>query len=203
MGAPIRRGRGWCPGQALDPQAFVARGLGSGLGSREAARIEPGMEVKPSGFNPVNSTHDLFVVFTLDANLYALPLASVERIVPAAEINPLPNAPEIVLGIVNAQGRVIPVVDIRKRFCLPARDLALSDLLILARTDRRTVGIVADSAVGVIERSESERTPPEAIVPGLRYVEGVMKLGDGLVIIHNLDAFLSLDEERALEAAVT
>lgn len=77
------------------------------------------------------------VVFTLDEQRYALHLAAVERIVRVVEVTPLPKSPEIVLGVVNVQGRIIPVVNIRKRFRLPEREIALSNQLIIASRSRR------------------------------------------------------------------
>ncbi|MBF8302857.1 MAG: cheW40H-4 [Candidatus Dadabacteria bacterium] len=56
------------------------------------------------------------VVLTLDEQRYALHLSAVERIVRVVEVTPLPKAPEIVLGVVNVQGQIIPVINIRKRF---------------------------------------------------------------------------------------
>ncbi|MBI4523304.1 MAG: purine-binding chemotaxis protein CheW [Deltaproteobacteria bacterium] len=142
------------------------------------------------------------VVFTLDEQRYALRVSSVQRVIRAVEIIPLPKAPEIVLGMVNVQGRIIPVFNIRKRFRLPERELELSDQIVLARTSRRTVGLVVDAVSGVLELSESEILSPDDIVPETEYVEGVVKLKDGLVLIHDLNRFLSLDEERTLDASL-
>jgi purine-binding chemotaxis protein CheW len=142
------------------------------------------------------------VVFHLDEWRYALHLADVRRIVMVTEITPLPKAPAIVAGVVNYQGRIIPVIDIRKRFNLPARETRLSDHLVLAATSRRSVALVADAVSGVVERPESEITAPDKIVPGLEYVEGVLKLDDGLILIHNLEKFLSIEEGETLEQAM-
>ena len=139
------------------------------------------------------------VVFHLDEQRYALHLAAVERIVAVPEVTPLPHAPEIVLGVVNVGGRVAPVVDIRRRFKLPMREVHLSDHLIIASTARRMVAMIVDGATGVIEHREI--TAAGGIVQGLEYVEGVAKLEDGLILIHNLETFLSLDEEKALDHA--
>jgi len=139
------------------------------------------------------------VVFTLDEQRYALRLATVERIVRAVEITQLPRAPEIVLGVVNMQGRVVSVVNIRKRFRLPERTLEPSDRLIFAQTSRRTVALVADAVSGVVECSKNQVTGAAAVLSGLQYVAGVAKLEDGLVLIHDLDKFLSLEEEEALD----
>jgi purine-binding chemotaxis protein CheW len=145
---------------------------------------------------------DQLVVFTLDGWRYALRLAAVERIVRIAEITPLPKAPEIVLGIVNAQGRIVPVVNVRKRFRLPDRDVSLSDHLVVARTSKRFVALVVDAVAGVVARGEAEMTATGAILPCLQFVEGVVKLDDGLIFIHDLDTFLSLEEEKTLEHAM-
>lgn len=142
------------------------------------------------------------VVFTLDEQRYGLRLSAVERIVRAVEVTPLPKAPDIVLGVVNAQGRVIPVMNIRKRFQLPQREIDPSDRLILAQTLRRPVALVADAVSSVIERPEQEMIAAEQILPRIDFVEGVVKLEDGLILIHDLDKFLSLEEERALDDAM-
>ena len=143
------------------------------------------------------------VVFNLDEQQYALHLAAVERIVRVAAITPVPKAPAIVLGVINVQGQVIPVVNIRKRFRLPDREMSLSDHLIIARTAKRAAALVADAVVSVVERWEEELTAADRILRGLEYVEGVVKLEDGLILIHNLDTFLSLEEEKTLEQAMT
>ena len=139
------------------------------------------------------------VVFALDGQRYALHLAVVERIVRVVEMTPLPNAPDIVLGVVNIQGSIIPVVNVRRRFRLRDLEDDPAQRLILARTSRRSVALVVDSAEGVIEPHRDDVTGAEKILPGLEYVEGVVKLQDGLLLIHDLDRFLSLDEEKELE----
>ena len=149
----------------------------------------------------MNDTTQL-VTFTLDNCKFALPLPQVERIVHVVEITPLPKAPEAVIGVVNVQGRIIPVVDIRKRFRLPKREMNLNDKIILSQTSKRSVGIMVDSVVNVIEYAKQEVIIPEKILSGIGYVEGVVKLEDGLTLIHNIDSFLSLEEEKTLDDAM-
>jgi len=146
--------------------------------------------------------HDQLVAFSLDEQRYALALMTVERVIRAVEITPLPRAPEIVSGVINIQGRVVAVVNVRKRFRLRERDVAPSDQIIVARTPTRTVALVVDMANGVVECSEERFVSAAAVVPGMEYVTGVVKLDDGLILIHDLDRFLSLDEERSLDDAM-
>jgi purine-binding chemotaxis protein CheW len=141
---------------------------------------------------------NLLAVFILDEQRYALYLSVVERVVGVVEITPLPKAPDIVLGVVNVQGKIILVVDIRKRFHLPEREMNLSDHLIIAHTSRRTIALVADTVTGVLELSDDEIIGKEEILSGLEYVDGVVKLEDGMILIHDLEKFLSLEEEKAI-----
>lgn len=141
------------------------------------------------------------VAFSLHGQRYALPLSAVERVIRAVEITPLPKAPDIVSGVINIQGRVVPVVNFRKRFRLPERDVGPSDQIIVARTAARTVAFAVDATHGVVECPAERLVAPAAIVPGMEYVAGVAKLDDGLLLIHDLEKFLSLDEGRTLDEA--
>ena len=142
------------------------------------------------------------VVFRLDEQRYALPLTVVERIVRAVEVTPLPEAPAIVLGAIDVEGSVIPVLNLRRRFLLPEREIDPADQLLIASTARRTVALVIDEAHGVIEYQQSAIINADLIVPGLEQFQGVVKLDDGLVLIHDLEKFLSLDEAHMLDAAM-
>lgn len=143
-----------------------------------------------------------YIVFILDEQRYALHLSAVDRVVRMVHITPLPNAPDIVLGVINMQGRVIPVINVRQRFNLPKREIALTDQLIFARMERRPVALVADAVTGVVECSEQSLVPAEEILPEFKYLEGVIKFRDGLILIHDLDKFLSLEEEESLDVAL-
>jgi purine-binding chemotaxis protein CheW len=142
------------------------------------------------------------VVFGLDAQRYALPLASVERIVRAVEATRLPNAPAIVLGAINVAGRVLPVLNLRRRFGLPEREVSPADQFLIAHTARRTVVLVVDEALGMMECPATEIIQPTQIAPGLDQLQGVVRLEDGLVLIQDLEKFLSMDEARALDEAM-
>jgi purine-binding chemotaxis protein CheW len=142
------------------------------------------------------------VVFSLDDRRYAIHLSAVERTVRMVEITPLPKAPEVVHGVINVQGRIIPVLNIRKRFRLPEREPCLGDQLIIAATVNRSVALVADAVSDVTLVAAEETTAPAEILPHLEYVRGVAMLDGNMVFIHDLDAFLSLEEEQALETAI-
>jgi purine-binding chemotaxis protein CheW len=142
------------------------------------------------------------VSFNLDDQKYALFLSAVIRIIRVVEITSLPKAPDIVLGVINMHGLIVPVLDIRKRFRLPQREIQLEHQLIVASTSKRTVALLVDFVSDVVEISEEKIIAGEHILPGMEYVEGVVKTEDDMILIHDLEQFLSLQEEKALHESM-
>ena len=132
-----------------------------------------------------------FVVFTLDDQKFALHLGAVEKIAQAAEIIPLPKAPDIVMGVINVQGRIVPVVNIRRRFRLSERDINVKDHFIVCRANQLNVAILVDAVLDIIECSEKDIIGQANILTDIEYIEGVVKSAEGMILIHDLDKFLS------------
>ncbi|MFZ3385247.1 MAG: chemotaxis protein CheW [Candidatus Methanoperedens sp.] len=142
------------------------------------------------------------VVFSIDEHRYALPLFTIERIVRAVDVTSLPKAPEMVTGIVNVQGRIIPVVSLRQRFGLPIREIGLNDQLIVARTKERYLAFTIDAALDVVTIPEKEVVHAEEILQGMEYVLGLIKQDDGLIHILDIDSILSSGEAGSLDIAM-
>jgi len=148
-------------------------------------------ELKPAG-------QDQIVLFTLDEPRYALYLSAVERVVRAVEITPLPNAPGIVLGVINWQGKILPVIDIRKRFRLPTKELSLEAQFVIAKTSKRLIVIVVDSVSGVYELGKSQIVDSAEAFPYTVYLSGISKIDSNIVLITDLEKFLTNEEEKIL-----
>lgn len=153
-----------------------------------------------SGGTVINTPY--LLVFTLDDQQYALRLEAVERIVRAAAITPLPKAPDIILGILDIQGEVVPVINVRKRFRQPEREIRPTDQFIIARARSLTVALLVDAAQSVVAEAEPGHMAMDDILAGMEYVAGVARTAAGLVLIHDLDTFLSLGEEQLLLEAM-
>jgi len=145
---------------------------------------------------------DQIVVFSLDELLYALPLNTVVRVIHAVEIRFLPKAPEVISGIINVQGQIIPVADIRKRFGLVAREIDPDDRIIIADTGTRHVAILVDTVTGIRDLAPGQQKKAEETLPFAEHLRGVAKIDNELILIYDLEQFLSLDEDKELEQAL-
>ena len=161
-------------------------------------------------------TDHLLVVALLDGWRCGLELGAVVEVVSAVETTPLPKAPDVVmgedvrsradpdgaLGVVSVRGEILPVVDVRSRFRLPPRAVRPSDRFLVARSRTRHLVLPLDDVVGVTEVGDDGIVTPGTVVPGLELLRGIARCDDGLILIHDLDAFLSLEEDEALGEAL-
>ncbi len=134
---------------------------------------------------------DQIVIFTLNGQRYGIPVTMVERVVRMVEITPLPAGPEFINGVINVQGEILPVVNIRLRFGLPERPIELSDKLIILRCASRRFVLMTDSFCDVQECTEQMQTDASEIVSGLPYLTAVVKLPDGLILLQDPEVLLT------------
>jgi purine-binding chemotaxis protein CheW len=140
------------------------------------------------------------LVFLLAGHRYALWGDDVRELLRAVAVVPLPAAPRIVEGVINLRGRVVPVLDIRRRFGLPGKPLEPSDHLIVAAAGARLVAIRADRALDLAVIDRADVSAGELRTD---HVAGVARLADGLAVIHDLATFLDADEGAALDHALS
>jgi purine-binding chemotaxis protein CheW len=142
------------------------------------------------------------LLFLLEGQRYALPMEDVRELVRAVRLTPLPRAPGVVEGLLNLRGELLPVLDMRRRFRLPARPLSSSDHFVVAQAGPRRVALRVDRAESLLalETGQLDESPRE--LPGVGYVAGALKLPDGLVLLHDLRTFLSEAEALELEEAL-
>jgi purine-binding chemotaxis protein CheW len=106
------------------------------------------------------------------------------------------------MGVIDVAGEVLPVLNVRRRFQMPERPVDVTDQFLVATAGKRKVALAIDQAHGLIDAAPEEWVETAAVMPGLEQVQGVLKRDDGLVLIHDLERFLSLEEAAALEAAL-
>lgn len=145
---------------------------------------------------------DHLLVFRLDDRPYGLSLDQVDRVVRSVEPTPLPQASNTVLGAIDFHGAVVPLLDARARAGSPHRAIGLEDLFVIVRLKGRVAALRVDDVAGVVRRPPEDLVAADRIVPGLPHLAGVVPTDDGLMLVHDLDRFLSADEEQSLDEAI-
>ncbi len=139
------------------------------------------------------------VVFTLAKEEYGLPITKVQEINRMVPITTLPQTPSFVEGIINLRGKIIPVIDLRKRFQLPVSEHTDGTRIIIVDVEGQTVGIVVDAVNEVARLSSAQVEPaPPSFMLEAKYIHGVGKLEDRLLILLDIDKVLTEQEAIAL-----
>lgn len=148
-----------------------------------------------------SADHVRVLVVHLDGVRYALPLAEVVEVLPAAAVVPLPGAPEVVEGLLNVRGTPVPVVDLRARTGLPGRTAAPGDHLVACQVRGRVVAARVDRAEEVVSvDSDDLRAIDE--VAAASHLAGVTRTADGLLLVYDVASFLSAEEILGLDRAL-
>jgi purine-binding chemotaxis protein CheW len=133
------------------------------------------------------------VVFRLGDESYGIEIFRVNEIIRIREITPIPRTDEHIRGLVNLRGKTIPVVDLRARLNLEARDDSESSRIIVVETDNGNVGVVVDAVTEVItlQDGQVEETPPLVASMSTDFVRGVAKESGHLITLLDLDKALA------------
>lgn len=135
------------------------------------------------------------VVFDLAGEHYCVDIESVREIIRAQEITHIPGAPDAVEGVINLRGRVIPVVDLRKRFNLTVTLETSQSRIVVIEIAEDEVGVWVDAVTEVLRIPASSVETTSALVKtsDSSYLEGIAKVDDRLMMILNLDRALSAE----------
>jgi len=142
------------------------------------------------------------VGFQLGEEEYGIDILKVQEINRVTEITKIPHSPDFVEGVINLRGNVIPIIDLRKRFNMPEREHDKQTRIVVGEIEDRTVGFVVDAVSEVIRMDSNLVEPPPAIIVGTddigKYIKGVGKLDDKLLILLDIDSMFSEQEQDQL-----
>jgi len=132
---------------------------------------------------------------------FGLPISMVREIVRVPEITSVPNAPDYIEGVINLRGRIIPVVDLRKRFGEKATEPDKRNRIVVVEMENRRIGLIVNSASEVLKIPPSEIEQPNNVFQEgeLDYITGVGKLNGRLVILLDLSRVLQRGELGRLD----
>jgi len=135
------------------------------------------------------------VTFSLGEE-YGVPINQVREIVRVSGITTVPNSPSYMEGVVNLRGRVLPVLNLRKRLKLPPRDISKTSRIIVTEAGDKVIGLLADSVSHVIKvpSRSVEAAPEEVLEVDTDYITGVGKVRDRLIILLDLERLLKREQ---------
>ncbi len=139
------------------------------------------------------------VLFELNGEIYGLDIAAVHEIIRMQPVTKVPKAPVYVEGVINLRGKVIPVLDLGKKFGMDKVERGKNNRIVVVNIQDAILGIIVDAVTEVM------RIPLEAIEPvtgivtygHLDYLQGIAKVNEKMVILLALDKFLSEDKKLA------
>lgn len=133
---------------------------------------------------------------------FAVDILSVQEIIRMVEITRVPKAPAFVEGVINLRGRIIPVLDLRRRLGISEADRTAQSRIVVVTVRGRAVGLVVDSVSEVLRvpRSAIEPTPSLGTTAGAEFIQGVGRLGERLLTLLDLKRLLH-NEQESTEAA--
>ena len=141
------------------------------------------------------------VGFRIGRETFGLPISMVREIVRVPEITSVPNAPDYIEGVINLRGRIIPIVDLRKRFGDKSFARDKKNRIVVVELRSRAVGLIVNSASEVLRIAPSEIDEPHNVFKEgeLNYITGIGKLKGRLVILLDLDKVLEGGELKHLD----
>jgi len=141
------------------------------------------------------------VTFRLGDELFAADIFSVERVLRYTPPTPVPNVPEWVEGVIDYQGRVVPVVNLRRRFELPEPPVGSDARILVMTLDGEWVAATVDGVLDVSALDAGRLSPPPALFRGLAasFLRGIVRRGERLVVFLDVTRLFSTDERIVLE----
>ena len=142
-----------------------------------------------------------FVVFKLGNEEYGVPITQVKEINRLMTTTKVPRSPVFIEGIINLRGQIIPIIDMKKRFDLPLTEYTADARIIVIQVADHTFGVEVDSVSEVLRINSSDIEPAPNIVCSIdsRYITGVAKVGERLLILLDLDRLLNDEEKKMLQ----
>jgi len=147
---------------------------------------------------------DKFLTFTVGKEDYGLEIYHVTEIIGIQKITEVPDMPDYVKGVINLRGKVIPIMDVRKRFKFEERAYDDRTCIVVVNINDTSLGLVVDTVKEVSDIPEKDIQPPPDIAEGNRqfFISGLGKVDDEVKILLDAEKLLSKGELSQVSAAV-
>jgi len=142
-----------------------------------------------------------YAVFKIGEEDFGVEINRVVEILSTQKVHSIPDLPDFLSGVIAVRGQIIPLLDLRKRFGIIS--LSKKELIIVIKYDNEKIGVLVDHVKEIISLGKDEITSPPAIFKGLKrkYLAGIGKKDDRVIIILNVDDLLTSEERIMLKEA--
>lgn len=164
--------------------------------------METEVLTKPDKLGAMESDELQLVSFNIGTEEFGVDILKVQEINRMVEITKVPQAPHYVEGVINLRGKVIPIVDLRKRFDLEVKEYDKNTRIVVVDIGGNIMGMIVDAVSEVLRLPANTIEPPPEIVTGINsdYIKGVAKLDDRLLIFLDLSKVIDVNEIAGLGA---
>lgn len=147
----------------------------------------------------MNDREIKILIFNINGEYYATDIMEVERILGFEETTKLPDSPSFVEGVIKYEENVLPIISLAKKFNLPEQEVKDSYKIIVSKQDKGKIGIIVDVVSEVKDVNLDDIEVPPEIIAGIsrRYIKGLIKNDNNIVIFLNL-AMILTEEEKSL-----
>ncbi len=144
-----------------------------------------------------------FLTFLLGQEQYGIEILKVQEIKGYSAITPIPNTPAHIKGVINLRGTVVPVVDLRAKFSLPASEYNKFTVIVVVTVGEKVIGMLVDAVSDVLDIAARDiRAAPDlGARVDMRFVSGIASLGERMTVLLDIDKLLSADEAMAQASA--
>lgn len=135
-----------------------------------------------------------YLRFLIGGQHYAIPIAYISEVLQLVQVTPVPDQPDEQLGVMTLRGKIIPVIDLRRRFKVASQQLSLSTPLIAVQYGEQAAALVVDQVEGVIVLAETQRQAhPEPII------DSIARVGESIVLLLSLEHLIGGNRAYAVQ----
>ena len=145
--------------------------------------------------------NDEILLLEIDDHCYGLKVEHVREVIRAVALTPAPNTDDRLEGILNLRGQSVPVINVRRQFGFPDRDIVPTDYLIVMQLDQRLTAIRVDRAIELRPIDTAWIEPVDSSITSQRTVAGIVKFDERIVFLLDVESLLSESESRQLDLA--
>ncbi len=145
---------------------------------------------------------DKFTVFTISDQTFGIPIGRVVEIIKPQKVFSIPGLPDFLSGVMSVRGAIIPLIDLRKRFCTDPS--GKKERVIVVRFGREKTGFLVDEIREILALSQGEVSPPPSFFKGFRteYITGLGRKDDSVIILLDIDSLLTSEERIKLAESI-